>query len=148
MRTVRLERTFDVVLVHDAIDYMTSLDDLRAALETVFVHCKRGGLALLVPDHLRETFQPSTEHGGEDGEGRSLRLLEWTYDPDPSDDRVTVDYVFVLREDGQPVRVVHDQHENGLFSQVDWLRLLSELGFVAKPVEDPFGRVLFLVHKP
>src|SRR5437868_4744591 len=63
MRTLRLGRTFDVVFIHDAIDYMTTLDDLRLALETAFLHCAAGGLTLLVPDHVRETFQPSTDHG-------------------------------------------------------------------------------------
>lgn len=40
MRTVRLGRTFDAVFVHDAVDYMTSEDDLRHVIETAFVHCR------------------------------------------------------------------------------------------------------------
>src|SRR5579859_3696351 len=39
LRTLRLGRTFDVVFVHDAIDNMTTLDELQQALETVFIHC-------------------------------------------------------------------------------------------------------------
>jgi SAM-dependent methyltransferase len=38
MRTLRLNRTFDVVFVHDAIDYMLTLDDLHQALETAAIH--------------------------------------------------------------------------------------------------------------
>ena len=38
-----------------------------------------------VPDHVRENFQASTDHGGHDGTDRSLRYLEWTWDPDPAD---------------------------------------------------------------
>src|SRR5262245_58467431 len=38
MRTLRLGRTFDGVLVHDAIGYMTTIEDLRQALETCTVH--------------------------------------------------------------------------------------------------------------
>src|SRR5262249_18737121 len=34
MRTLRLGRQFDAVFVHDAVDYMTTVDDLRAAMET------------------------------------------------------------------------------------------------------------------
>ena len=34
MRTLRLGRTFDVVFIHDAISYLTTEDDLRAAIET------------------------------------------------------------------------------------------------------------------
>ena len=34
MRTARLDQTFDCVFIHDAVDYMTTLEDLRAAIET------------------------------------------------------------------------------------------------------------------
>ena len=34
MRDVRLGRAFDVVAIHDAINYMTTADDLRAAIAT------------------------------------------------------------------------------------------------------------------
>ena len=73
MRTLRLERTFDAVFVHDAITYMTTLDDLKQAVETAFVHCKPGGMALFVPDEVSETLESSTDHGGLDGDGRSIR---------------------------------------------------------------------------
>ena len=47
MRTVRLGRTFDAVFVHDAIDYMLTEDDLRAAMVTAFEHCRPGGVVVL-----------------------------------------------------------------------------------------------------
>ena len=34
MRTMRLGRIFELVFVHDAVSYLTTEDDLRAALET------------------------------------------------------------------------------------------------------------------
>ena len=49
MRSVRLGRQFDAVFVHDAICYMATESDLRKAIETAFVHCKPGGLALFCP---------------------------------------------------------------------------------------------------
>lgn len=147
MRTVRLGRLFDVVFVHDAIDYMLTLADLRQALETAAVHCKSGGLALFIPDHVYETFAPDTEHGGQDGEGRGLRYLEWTYDPDPGDTTCVTEFVYVLREDQQPTRVEHDQHVCGLFPRADWLRLLREVGFEPAIIPDPFERELFLARK-
>ena len=69
MRTVRLDRQFDAVFVHDAVCYMTTLDDLRSAIVTAFVHCRPGGAALFAPDHVRESFRPGTDHGGHDGDG-------------------------------------------------------------------------------
>src|SRR5918992_3356639 len=69
MRTVRLDRTFDAVFVHDAIMYMTTEDDLRTALTTVAVHLAPGGVALVAPDATTETFREATEHGGGDEAG-------------------------------------------------------------------------------
>ena len=131
MRTLRLGRAFDCVLVHDAISYMTSCEDLSAALRTAFVHTRPGGAAIFVPDCVREDFRE--HHGlisGEDGE-RSLRGLEWHRDPDPSDDACVVDFAFLLRENGT-VRAVHDRHVQGLFARERWLELLTEAGFEAE----------------
>ena len=58
MRSVRLGRTFDAVFVHDAIEYMTTEDDLRQAVQTVYAHCRPGGVAVLVPDDIAENFEP------------------------------------------------------------------------------------------
>ncbi len=38
MRTLRLAREFDIVLVHDAIDYITTVVDLKATIETAAAH--------------------------------------------------------------------------------------------------------------
>jgi SAM-dependent methyltransferase len=129
MRTVRLGRAFDCVLIHDAVVYMTTESDLRKAMETAFVHCRPGGAALFAPDHVRENFRSSTDHGGHDGESRSLRYLEWTWDPDPTDTTYVVDYAYLLRESDGSVHVERDRHIEGLFARADWLRLLSEVGF-------------------
>ena len=98
MRTVRLGRVFDAVLVHDAVVYLTTEDDLRQALATAFIHCRPGGVAVFAPDHVRETFVPRTDHGGHDGDRRALRYLQWIWDPDPTDTTYVVDYAYLLRE--------------------------------------------------
>jgi len=135
MRTVRLGREFDAVFVHDAIVYITTEDDLAAAMRTAFVHCRKAGAALFAPDHTRENFQPSTDSGGHDGpDGRGLRYLEWTWDPDPEDTNYAVDFAYLLRDPDGAVRVEQDRHIEGLFSRVTWLRLLRETGFQARSV--------------
>jgi trans-aconitate methyltransferase len=73
MRTLRLERTFDGILIHDAIMYMSSEEDLRAALLTAHEHCKPGGVSVFVPDWVDETFQPKTTHEGVDREAVATR---------------------------------------------------------------------------
>lgn len=147
MRTLRLDIQTDVVFVHDAIDYMTSLQDLRLALETAFIHCKPGGLAVFSPDHVCENFESSTDHGGVDGDGRGLRYLEWTYDPDESDTTYTTEYIYMLREGNQTASVEHDVHICGLFPRADWLRLLREVGFQVEIVHDDEARDIFVARK-
>jgi len=61
MRDVRLERRFDGVFVHDAVDYLTTESDLRLAATTAFEHCREGGVALFAPDHVSETFRGGAE---------------------------------------------------------------------------------------
>jgi len=150
MKTIRLGRIFDTVLIHDAIMHMTSEADLRQAIETTFVHCKPGGAALFMPDLIRETFVSLTTHGGHDsttGDGRAIRYIEWTFDPDPTNTTYTIDFAYLLREKNEPVRVVHDTHVFGIFARDTWLRLLREAGFDPRAIADPWGREVFVCKK-
>ncbi len=154
MRSVRLGRTFDAVLVHDAVLYLTTEDELRSTMATAFEHCRPGGVALFAPDFVRETFTPATTHGGHDGSGRAMRYLAWLWDPDPTDTTYVVDFAYLFHEDGQPTRSAYDRHLHGLFGRADWVRLLEEVGFLPtiRPFEHselPSGLVsVFLGLKP
>jgi SAM-dependent methyltransferase len=132
MRTLRLDHTFDAVFAHDAIDYLLSEDDLRATIETAFVHLRPGGLALFVPDHITETFKPSTDHGGNDGPTRSARYLEWTWAPEAGEDTYVTDFALMLRDETGDVRVEHDRHLLGLHPRARWMALLRDAGFEAE----------------
>jgi SAM-dependent methyltransferase len=155
MRHVRLGRQFDAVFVHDAVCYMTTQSELRMAMDTAFLHCRPGGVVLFAPDYVRENFRPGTDHGGSDDGMRSLRYLEWTWDPDRSDSTYVVDYAYLLRTDDGVVRVEQDRHIEGLFARGDWLRLLAEAGFEkvrAVPLEhsdlEPGSHEVFVARKP
>lgn len=149
MRALRLNREFDYVLVHDAVCYMTELRDLRAAIRTAAVHCKRGGTVILLPDYVTETFTPGTSEGGEDGpDGRGFRYLEWRWDPNPGDTTYIVDYAFLLREANGDVRAVHDRHIEGLFPRAAWLETFDASGLAATSDLDEWGRDVFLARKP
>jgi SAM-dependent methyltransferase len=149
MRTLRLGRQFDYVLVHDAVCYMTTLDDLRAAITTAAVHCKPGGTVIVLPDYVRETFSPGTDNGGEDSpDGRGFRYLEWAWDPDPDDSTYVVDYAFLLRDANGTVRVVHDRHVEGVFPRATWLSLFDAAGLAATTDLDDWGRDVFLARRP
>ena len=130
MRTVRLDRPFDAVLVHDAVDYVTCEADLRQVIGTAYAHCRPGGTAVFVPDHIADTFRAAGGRGGSsDATGRQAGFREWTWDPDPDDDWVRAEYEFVLRAADGTVQVVHEAHRLGAFGRDTWLCLLADAGF-------------------
>jgi SAM-dependent methyltransferase len=138
MRTLRLGRLFDAVFVHDAIGYMTTEADLRAALATVAAHCSPGARFVVAADDVAETFAASTSHGGHDGDDRSLRYLEWTHEPAAGATSYAVDYVLAL-SDTSTFTVEHDRHVNGLFPRATWLELMHDEGLDATAVTHTFS---------
>ncbi|MBM3773216.1 MAG: class I SAM-dependent methyltransferase [Acidimicrobiia bacterium] len=152
MRTLRLGRQFDAVFVHDAVEYMTTADDLRQVASTAYVHTRPGGVALFVPDGTAETFAECVDDGGEDGaDGRAMRYQEWAFDPDPTDGVYEVHFACLLREGGA-VRMIHDRHVHGLFTRQLWLDVLASAGFdVTLPPLDVTThdtQVAFLAKRP
>ncbi len=143
MRTLRLGRTFDAVIAHDAITYMASEADLRAALETAYLHLRMGGAAVFMPDWVRDTYQPRTEHGGTDEGSRGLRYLEWDRDLASDSDVVRTDYIIVTR-DADQVAVHHDVHTLGIFARSTWLGLLADVGFEPRRVDGDQGLDIFI----
>ncbi len=135
MRTLRLGRTFDAVFVHDAIHYMTTEEDLAAAITTAAQHCRPGGVALFVPDVTTESFAPGSSCDGHDApDGRGVRYLEWTYDADPTDSFASTHFAFIVREADGTMRTLSETHDFGLFPEATWVRLLGEAGFETEVV--------------
>ncbi len=134
MRTLRLNRQYDAVFIHDAIDYMTTASDLRSAISTAYLHCKPGGVALFAPDDTLESFQPSTTHGGRDRGNRGLRYLEWTWERNPQHNTCTTVMVYIMRQGNEVVGCVQERHLYGLFSKNDWQTFLTEAGFKPRSI--------------
>ena len=148
IRRVRLRRHFDAVFVHDAICHMTTEAQLLAAMQTAYEHCRPGGVALFVPDFVRETFVAGVDQGGSDSERGSVRFLQWVFDPDPADTTYVVDFAILIRDRGGRARVEHDRHVLGLFPRRRWLRVLRDAGFTASVVRDGRLRDAFLGRRP
>lgn len=134
MRSVRLGRRFDAVFIHDAIDYLTTVDDLQAAIETAAIHCEPGGAVLFAPDHVADSFRPGTSAGGHRDGARSLRYEEQTEDPDRDDTTYLMHMTYYLEEEGAEPRVIEEPHELGLFPRATWLELMEGAGLTAAAV--------------
>jgi len=137
MRTVTLHQQFDLVFIHDAIGYMITEQDLAQVFQTAYQHLAPQGMLLLAPDDFKETFVPSTYHGGNDAAQGSVRYLEWASDRDPHDNVVEVEYLYIIKDAQGKVETVHDSAVYGLFTKQTWLDLLQKTGFEVyfEPIE-------------
>jgi SAM-dependent methyltransferase len=153
MRTLDLGIRFDVVFVHDAVDYMTTEADLEAVFATAARHLEPGGVAVFVPDHVKERYEASTDCGGGNGaDGRAIRYLEWTTELEPSATAAATHYCFLVRDADGSVRSLHERHDIGVFPQATWERLFERAGFTVEVVEertddDRTGRLIFVGRK-
>ena len=138
MRTFRLPgQTFDAVLIHDAVSYMLTEDDLRAAFATARAHLRPGGLLLVAPDLVRDTFRPGMKlRWSTKQEGVEVITEETVHDRDPSDTLVESHFTYTITEKGAR-RVERDIHVTGLFPIATWTALLEEAGFDTQRIPLP-----------
>lgn len=147
LRTLRLERTFDAVVLHDAVMYMTTRADFVAALRTAAAHLAPGGAALFLPDATRESWEPGNAVGGADApDGSGVRFLEWGSELDDGD-VVQVDFAVMVRDADGRVQHFHEAHAMGVFAESVWDRELAAAGFERVPVPGFIDRPAFLVRR-
>jgi SAM-dependent methyltransferase len=133
MRGFDLERTFDAVLLDDAVSYMTSHAELRSAFAAAWRHLRPGGVMIVTPDDTTETFiqnrTTATPGAGAAGPpSKDVVFIENVYDPDPADDHYEATLIYLIREDGR-LRVETDHHVCGLFPLDTWRESLTGIGF-------------------
>ncbi len=134
MRSVRLDKTFDVVFIHDAIDYMLGEEDVRRTLETVALHLRPGGLCVIAPTYTRETFvDGDVADDGTTTDCAELTYFTYIHDPDPADDTFEMILLYLIRDmRTRKVELVEDRHICGLFSEDQWVAWMREAGFEAR----------------
>jgi SAM-dependent methyltransferase len=134
MRSVRLNRLFDAVFIHDAVMYLTTRKDLVQAFRTARVHLRKNGCILVVPDFFKETFKPGCDHGGHDQGKKGIRYLEWRFDPKPRDTTCACHFAYLIRHPAGKIRIEHDRHITGIFPKATWIRSLEQTGFRVKVI--------------
>jgi len=148
MRTVRLNKKFSAVLIHDAIGYILTEKDLIATFKTAAIHLKLSGIFIMAPDNFRETFQePRIHHEIRSSGAMEVTYVEYEHDPDPQDSMIESIIVYFIREKGA-LHIEQDRHVLGLFPLQTWLDLMNQAGFdvekVPHPVHDD-GREAYLL---
>jgi SAM-dependent methyltransferase len=146
-RTLRLDETFDMVLLHDGVDYMTSEADLAATLATAAAHLAPGGVLFVAPTYTRDNFEDGEVADDATADG-DLTYFSFVHDPDPSDTQYELILLYLIRDEHtRQVEVVEDRHRCGLFAEQDWLRLLAQAGVPGEQVEDDKAWTLFAGRK-
>ena len=132
MRTLTLNRTFDAVFIHDAIGHILTIKDLEKVMRTAHLHCKDKGTVLIVPDFIKDIYQPSFASGGHGDHKNGLRFMDWNYDPDPKDTTCISDYMYIVRKNNRTIHTIHDHFPMGLFSKKQWSDTMKKNGFTIK----------------
>lgn len=129
LRSVRLGRTFDGVIISDAVAYMRTPRDLARAFATAYRHLRPRGAFVTYAEHARERF---TQNWTEAIRGRRGRVevvfVENRYDPNPRDTTFEATFLYLVRRRGR-LTVETDRHVLGLFATAVWRRTLGEAGF-------------------
>ena len=150
MRDLRLSETFDAVIIADAIMYMKSQDELKAAFETAFEHLKPGGAFCTYVEESPDRFDNgSTYISVREKDNARITLIEHQIGENVEDGVFESIFVYVINTDGQ-ITVEIDRHEFGIFPLETWRRLLEEAGFeVHETVYDADdGYPMFIGVKP
>ena len=149
MRNTRLERIFDAVLVHDAASYLLSEQDLTETFATAAAHLRPGGLLMVAPDWVQETFPDGWVYNWDRQQGDiEVNIQEVMVDPDPLDTQVESTYTYTIKKDGETTVEV-DTHITGLFPIQTWSGLMGQAGFTVEvrplpPNEGGYGSWLFI----
>jgi len=129
MRTFRLDRTYDAVLMDDAISHMNCRADFMAAFHTAYAHLNPGGVLIATPDVTSETFkQNKTTTTPSKRDGLDVVFIENVYDPDPTDEQYETTILYLIRDHGR-LRIETEHWTMGIFSLDTWRHVLRETGF-------------------
>lgn len=146
MRKLSLDERFDLVLLHDAVMYLTSPEDLQAALDTAADHLRPGGLMVLMPDTASDFFEETTVTTGHDhADGRGARLCEWNHSP--KGNTFQVDFALMLKHRDGTVEHHHERHTMALFPVEHYVEALMTAGLEDVGVSVSAG-LCFIAYKP
>lgn len=127
IRTLRLHREFDCVVIPDCIDYMVTMDELRQALQTSALHLKPGGVFLVVCK-TKETFRNNNFAYTGEKDGIHVTVLENNYINTHSPDTYDITLLYLIRKNGELSKFL-EESKAGLFSKNSWCEAIKAAGF-------------------
>lgn len=122
MRTVNLNKKYDVVIIPDSIGYMATLEELQAAVKNAAAHRKPDGIILIVA-HTREEFKNNNFAYTGEKDNVHITLLENNHIV--SDSTYEAAFIYLIRRDGE-LSISHEVHTLGIFSYQEWMKIFGE----------------------
>lgn len=124
MRTIRLNKKYDIVAIPDSIDYMVTKEDLRQVFETAVTHLKPGGILFIIAK-TEEIFKNNNFAYEGVKEDVQVTLLENNYMNPYRPNTYEATLVYMIREHGE--LTMHTENQVlGLFSLKTWKKLFDE----------------------
>jgi SAM-dependent methyltransferase len=127
MRTVDLKKSFDAVVVPEAINYMVTEEDAHKVILTACKHLKPGGIFLFTV-HLKEEFQENNFVYSGARDDVKITVFENNAIVDPTKSTYEATIIYLIRKNGE-LKIYTDRHILGLISLDVWMKLLETAGF-------------------
>jgi SAM-dependent methyltransferase len=141
MRTARLNRRFDAVILHDAVAHMQTEEELRAAFLTAYEHLDKGGLFITFVEEWVEHFEQNhTVIRNFQKDKLEVTYIENVYDSNKSDSTYECTFVYLIRREGFP-DVETDRMVLGIFPLATWGNTMREIGFDVIQIESPLANL-------
>ncbi|MBM9537540.1 class I SAM-dependent methyltransferase [Desulfobulbus alkaliphilus] len=151
MRSFSLNRSFDAVLMDDAIAHMNNRVDFEEAFRAAYAHLNPGGVMVVTPDVTVENFQQNkTTTFSATKDGLDVVFIENVYDSDTSDEQYETTILYLIREQGS-LRIETDHWVMGIFTLDTWRQVLHETGFQTHEKQYRLGEdeyTVFVCVKP
>ena len=136
MRTIRLDRQFDAVIIPDSIDYIATMGGLQQVIHTAALHLRRGGVLLVVCSTAEQFRNNNFVYTGEKGDVH-VTLFENNYTSPYAPQTHEITLFYLIRQRGQ-LKTYSEHIVAGLFPQASWEAVFTEAGLTVYS-QDLFG---------
>lgn len=149
MTTLNLSEQFDVVLLHDAVMYLRNRSAVSAVLNVMHRHVSERGVAVIVPDVCKETFEERILTADSVSESVRVHLTEWHWDPIEDDNYVSVAFSVLCKKNEDSEVISHcEVHQMLVLPLSDWMMLFAATDWIQDFPDLPWmhGGEFFLLH--
>ncbi len=126
MRTIRLDRQFDAVVIPDSIDYIATRGGLQQVIQTAALHLRTGGVLLIVCSTAEQFRNNNFVYTGEKDDVH-VTLFENNYANPYTPQTHEITLFYLIRRNGA-LETYSEHIVAGLFPQASWEALFTQAG--------------------